>query len=113
MIQGVGAGGTGPIAMALAGDIFQRGSRSRAMGILEASNGIGKVVSPILGSAVALIVWFAPFYVYAVLSVPVAVGIHIYLHEPKRSSGCESVDEYVQGIVKIFNKRGFLLLGYF
>lgn len=62
VVQGVGAAGTAPIVMALVGDIFQSEQRSEALGIIEAANGIGKVVSPILGSAIGLISWIALFF---------------------------------------------------
>ena len=60
MVQGLGAAGTAPLAMALAGDLNNKRTE-RGMGILEAANGIGKVLSPIIGAAVALIVWYAFF----------------------------------------------------
>ncbi len=62
VIQGIGAGGTYQLAMALTGDIFQSNERAKALGILEAANGLGKVVSPIAGAALGLLIWFAPFF---------------------------------------------------
>src|SRR3546814_15213289 len=44
-IQGLGAAGTAPIAMALVGDLYQGGTESKALGLTEASNGPGKVLS--------------------------------------------------------------------
>ncbi|MDP3050708.1 MAG: MFS transporter, partial [Eubacteriales bacterium] len=54
IIQGIGAAGTAPIAMALTGDIFKAQARAQALGVIEAANGVGKVVSPVLGAAVGL-----------------------------------------------------------
>ena len=82
VVQGVGAAGTAPIAMALAGDLFQTKERSESMGILEAANGLGKVLSPIIGSAVALIVWYALFFSYALLSLPVALLVWFFVQDP-------------------------------
>lgn len=65
-IQGLGAAGTAPIAMALAGDLFKGATESKVLGLTEASNGFGKVVSPILGSLLALIVWYAAFFAFPV-----------------------------------------------
>ena len=56
VLQGVGAGGTYQLALALAGDIFQTSERSKVLGILESANGLGKVVSPLAGAAVAFVV---------------------------------------------------------
>ncbi|MGE5587258.1 MAG: MFS transporter [Clostridia bacterium] len=85
VVQGVGAAGTGPIATATAGDIFQSQERTRAVGILEASNGFGKVMSPVLGAGAALVAWWAPFLLFAVLALPAAVGVWALCPEPARS----------------------------
>ena len=42
VLQGIGATGTAPIAMALSSDIFTSSDRSKSLGLLEASNGLGK-----------------------------------------------------------------------
>src|SRR5690606_32532169 len=47
-LQGLGAAGTAPIAMALVGDMYKGATESQALGLTEASNGSGKVISPIL-----------------------------------------------------------------
>jgi ACDE family multidrug resistance protein len=60
-IQGIGAAGTTPIALALVGDMYKGAQESKALDLIEASNGFGKVVSPIFGSLLALLVWFALF----------------------------------------------------
>src|SRR5690625_5081917 len=49
-LQGIGAAGAAPIAMALTGDLFKGGEQSPVLGIFEASNGLGKILSPILRS---------------------------------------------------------------
>ena len=44
---------------------MKQASEAESMGILEAANGMGKVISPIIGSVVALIIWYALFsYAY-------------------------------------------------
>ncbi|MGQ9532448.1 MAG: MFS transporter, partial [Desulfotomaculales bacterium] len=69
ILQGIGAAGTAPLAMALAGDLFQGRARSRALGIIEAANGFGKVLSPVLGAALGAWAWFAPFFLFPALCV--------------------------------------------
>ncbi|HOL11161.1 MAG TPA: MFS transporter, partial [Bacillota bacterium] len=49
IIQGIGAGGTYQLSMALASDLIQSNERSSVLGYLEASNGLGKVISPLAG----------------------------------------------------------------
>ncbi|TGU55161.1 MFS transporter, partial [Mesorhizobium sp. M00.F.Ca.ET.186.01.1.1] len=38
VLQGIGAAGTAPIAMALVGDLFEGASESKALGLMETSN---------------------------------------------------------------------------
>lgn len=97
--------------MALAGDIFQSSERTKAMGLLEASNGMGKVLSPIMGSAAALITWNAPFFIYPALAWLSALGIWTIVQEPGRSSRRrQSFSRYIDSLKTIFADRGASLL---
>ena len=111
VVQGIGAAGTGPIAMALVSDIFTSNERSQAMGSIEAANGLGKVLSPILGAAIALIVWYAIFFVYAILALPIAVAVWILIKEPPLKTKDETIKEYLVRIAKVFKGKGLGLLG--
>ncbi|HHY92453.1 MAG TPA: MFS transporter, partial [Firmicutes bacterium] len=82
VLQGIGGGGTYQLAMALAGDMFTDRERSKALGYLEGANGLGKVVAPLLGSAAALLIWFAPFFVYGLLAWPAALLVWRACAEP-------------------------------
>ncbi len=85
VVQGIGAAGTAPIAIALTGgDIFQSKERSKAQGLLEASNGLGKVLSPVLGAGSGLLSWWAPFALYAAIAIPAAVAVWVLIPEPKQ-----------------------------
>jgi ACDE family multidrug resistance protein len=106
ILQGIGAGGTYQLAMAVAGDIFKNQSRARALGLLEASNGLGKVVSPIAGSALALIIWFAPFFVYGLLSFPIALAVWLVIKEPKTTPSEGSMPKYWAGLKAIVHEKG-------
>lgn len=108
-IQGVGAGGTYQLAMALTGDIFTTSERAKALGLLEASNGLGKVVSPIAGAAAALIVWFAPFFVYGLLSLPVAAGVWLIVKEPGGKPKAPPTSRYVADVMETFTEKGLPL----
>lgn len=116
-IQGIGAGGTYQLAMALAGDIFQSRERTRALGLLEASNGLGKVVSPIAGAAASLIAWFAPFFLYGLLSMPIAAGVWWLVREPGRPAGsCAqqgSLRQYFGRVGGVFRDKGASLAASF
>ncbi|MBO8141814.1 MAG: MFS transporter [Firmicutes bacterium] len=105
IVQGVGAGGTYLLAVALAGDIFRTGGRTQVLGILEAANGLGKVTSPILGALVGLISWWAPFFVYGLLAIPAALGVWFLVDEPPLEKG-RGLREYGRALKRIFRERG-------
>ncbi len=112
-IKGVGAGGTGPIAMALAGDLFQSGERSEAMGVLEAANGSGKIISPILGAAVVVWFWWASiFFVYTIFALPVAIMLWLILKEPEKKGQTQSQQGSYFGMIgQIWAKKKWFLMG--
>lgn len=110
VLQGLGAGGTYQLAMALTGDIFQSEERTKALGLLEASNGLGKVISPILGALVAGIVWYAPFFLYSIVTYPIALGVWFLIKEPKHERAKESLKEYWQKLCDVFKQKGKVLL---
>lgn len=74
-LQGVGAAGAFPIVLPLVGDMFKREEDvSSSLGLIETSNTLGKVLSPILGAFLAGFVWFMPFF-----SIPIFCLISILL----------------------------------
>lgn len=112
VVQGIGGGGTYQLAMALAGDIYTGKERSRALGYLEAANGLGKVVAPLLGSATALLVWFAPFFLYGLLAWPAALLVWLICKEPPLSAPPE-VKTYVTELKTVWAQRGLGLTACF
>lgn len=114
IVQGIGAAGTAPVAMALVGDIFTTKERSKALGYIEASNGLGKVVSPILGSIIAIIAWYATFFLFPLLTVPAAAAVWFLLKEPNAGGSQQGIRAYLGSVGQIFqNKAGFLITAFF
>lgn len=110
LVQGIGAGGTYQLAMTVAGDMFTGESRAGALGKLEAANGLGKVVSPIAGSLLALIIWLAPFFVYGLLSFPIAALVWWAIREPASVQNREGFQAYWRGLkTTIRQKAGSLV----
>jgi len=105
VVQGIGAAGTAPVAMAMAGDIFQSSERARALGILEAANGMGKVLSPILGSALGLLGWYAVFAGYAALTLPVAGLIWFCTRESLREPQEQPAGAYLRDVWSLFRRK--------
>jgi ACDE family multidrug resistance protein len=112
-IQGIGAAGTAPIAMALVGDLYKDGRESQALGLIEAANGSGKVVSPILGSLLALLVWYAAFFAFPAFCLFSLLAVLFLIKEPKRTSAPKPVTQYLQSIRTIFAKHGRWLISSF
>ncbi|MCT4605617.1 MAG: MFS transporter [Marinisporobacter sp.] len=111
VIQGFGAAGTSPIAMALVSDMFSSENRSKALGIIEASNGIGKIASPIIGSIIALIAWYMIFFSYSILTIPVALCIWFLIEEDPKIAERKDLKKYFQEIGTITkNKRMSIFL---
>ncbi len=106
IIQGIGAGGTYQLAMALAGDLIQGKERAQVLGLLEAGNGVGKVVSPLAGAATALIAWYMPLFVYGVLALPVALLVYLIVKEPEGKRKTGSLREYIKNLKGIFIGKG-------
>ncbi|MBZ4687728.1 MAG: major facilitator transporter [Clostridiales bacterium] len=113
IIQGIGAGGTYQLAMALIGDIFQSKERTKALGLLEAANGLGKVVSPVSGAALGLIIWFAPFFVYGFLAIPVAFAVWLIVKEPQENKKRQNPGKYLTKLKEIFKEKGVSLISSF
>jgi ACDE family multidrug resistance protein len=110
VLQGLGAGGTYQLAMALTADLITGEKLTRYLGFLEASNGLGKVISPILGSLVALLSWYAPFFVYGILAFPVAAAVWFGLQEPNPGGEGESWSQYFATLGQIIKQKGVSLL---
>lgn len=109
-IQGLGAAGTAPIAMALAGDLYKGGTESKALGLTEAANGTGKVLSPILGSLLALIVWYAAFFAFPIFCLLSLLAVIFLLKEPKKTKEPPKLGEYLHQIGAILKEKGSWLI---
>ncbi len=109
VIQGIGAAGTAPIAMALCGDLFKGQERSRSLGSIEASNGLGKVISPILGAAIGLLAWYAAFVFFPLIAIPVIAGMWLLVKEPDGRAK-QKLQQYLGSFAQVFNKQKGLLL---
>jgi ACDE family multidrug resistance protein len=109
-LQGLGAAGTAPIAMALVGDLYNGGTESKALGITEAANGTGKVLSPIIGSLLALIVWYASFFAFPIFTLISILAVIWLIKEPKKEHKAPKLKQYVKTIMGIFKKKGRWLI---
>ncbi|KAB2493576.1 MFS transporter [Priestia endophytica] len=104
IIQGVGAAGTTPLAMALAGDLFSGDRRAKVLGILEVYNGIGKVIAPIIGAVIALIAWYALFFLFPLVAIIPLIGVTRYVKEEKQKSTV-SFSTYIKKLGKVLKRE--------
>lgn len=106
IMQGIGAAGTAPIAMALTGDLFKGGEQSKVLGLVEASNGIGKVISPIIGSLLALFIWYSVFFAFPVFCLLSILLMLFFVKEKKKKQEPPSLGQYTKGLLSIFKTEG-------
>jgi ACDE family multidrug resistance protein len=113
VMQGIGAAGTTSMAMALTGDLFKGGEQSKVLGLVEASNGFGKVISPIIGSLLALLVWYAVFFAFPIFCLASILLAMFFIKEKKSKKEPTPLREYVKGLVSVFKTEGrWLLVAY-
>ncbi|WP_066049100.1 MFS transporter [Robertmurraya korlensis] len=105
-LQGIGAAGTAPIAMALTGDLFKGGEESRVLGIVEASNGLGKVLSPIIGSLLAIVAWYAVFYAFPAICLISVLLSWIFIKEKRNRQAPPPFGKYARGLISVFKREG-------
>lgn len=94
IIQGIGAAGTASIAMALIGDLYSGAQESKALGIIESSNGAGKFFSPIIGSVIALITWYSVFFSFPILCFESAI-FYLVRCKGKEKMGGKPLPKYL------------------
>lgn len=109
-LQGIGAAGTAPIAMALTGDLFKGSERSRVLGLIEASNGLGKVLSPILGSLLGLIIWYSVFFAFPAICLVSILLAWIFIKEKSFKQAPPPFRKYLLGLLSVFKLEGRWLL---
>ncbi|WP_433743174.1 MFS transporter [Falsibacillus pallidus] len=112
-IQGAGAAGTTPLAMALAGDLFTGGERAESLGILEVYNGVGKVAAPIIGAAAAMISWEAVFWVFPLVGGLSYWGIRKNIKTHAAGKELESMKEYAGKLKNVFIQKAAILIPLF
>lgn len=108
IIQGIGAAGAMPIVLPLVGDLYQDDDEktSSTLGIIETSNTFGKVLSPILGSVFAAILWFLPFFSISVLSLISIVLIFFFVKVPKEHDEPLKFKKFLSNTKEVFKTEG-------
>ena len=107
-IQGLGAAGAFPVVIPTVGDMYSDDKEiSKGLGIIETSNTAGKVLSPVLGSLLAALVWFAPFWFIPLFSLVSIILVAIFVNVPKTDDESkENFRDFIERIRKIFTEKG-------
>jgi MFS transporter, ACDE family, multidrug resistance protein len=113
-LQGVGSSGAAPVVMPLVGDMFKDEEEvSSGLGLIETSNTIGKVLSPILGAFLATIIWFLPFWLIPVFCVLSILLVLFLVKVPKKEQEKQPFKEFLKNVKEIFHNEGKWLMAIF
>lgn len=105
ILQGIGAGGTSPLAMSLAGDLFQGEMRAKTLAVLEVFNGTAKIVAPVLGAFMALAAWFAPFSLFPILGAALFLFILTFVKTAPSGKDALSFCQYAKRVFLVFDQQ--------
>jgi MFS transporter, ACDE family, multidrug resistance protein len=113
-LQGVGAAGAAPIVMPLVGDMFKDDEDvSCCLGLIETSNTLGKVLSPILGALLAGIIWFLPFFSFPIFCTISILLVLLLVKSPKSDTKKIPFKEFFINVKKTFTESGRWLYAIF
>lgn len=116
LLQGIGAAGAFPIVLPFVGDLFKDEQEvSKSLGIIETSNTFGKVLSPILGAYLGLILWYAPFIAIPVLCLISFLLVIFLVRKPEQKEQAEQkgIRDFLSGIVDVLRVKGRWLYAIF
>jgi MFS transporter, ACDE family, multidrug resistance protein len=114
LLQGAGAAGAFPIVIPLVGDMFQRKSDiSSGLGMIETSNTLGKVLSPILGAFLAAFVWHLPFVSIPFFCLISVLLVAFFVKTPKTKEEPKKFSAFKASILRIFKNQGRWLYAIF
>lgn len=106
ILQGVGAAGAFPIVIPLVGDLYKDEHEvSTSLGIIETSNTFGKVLSPIVGSFFAGIIWFFPFWSIPMFCLISLILIIIFVRKPNGDEEPLSFRKFTKNTKEIFKEH--------
>ena len=107
-LQGIGAAGATPIILPLVGDLYKDDDEktSSCLGIIETSNTFGKVLSPILGSLFAAIIWFLPFFSISFFSLISILLVIFFIKVPKEKDEPVKLKEFTKKTKATIKKEG-------
>ncbi|MBD1379280.1 MFS transporter [Metabacillus arenae] len=114
VLQGIGSAGAAPVVIPLIGDMFENNKEvSSGLGLIETANTGGKVLSPIIGAALALFIWFLPFWFIPFFSFISVLLVFFLVKIPKTEKKSQSIKEFVICLRDILKEEGRWLYSIF
>jgi MFS transporter, ACDE family, multidrug resistance protein len=115
VLQGVGSAGAAPVVMPLIGDMFKDDEQiSAGLGLTETANTAGKVLSPIIGAALAAFLWFLPFWFIPFFSLISVLLVFFFVKVPKtKDKEKQTIKEFAHCVKGIFAQNGKWLFAIF
>lgn len=114
MLQGIGAAGAFPIVLPLVGDMFRKEKDvSSTLGVIETSNTLGKVLSPILGAFLAGFYWFLPFFAFPLFCLISIIMMIFLVKSPKNKQEALPFKQFLKKMKVTFKREGRWLVSLF
>ncbi|WP_226659239.1 MFS transporter [Pseudalkalibacillus hwajinpoensis] len=114
VLQGIGSSGAAPVVLPLVGDLFKSDKDvSAGLGLIETSNTIGKVLSPILGALLASFLWYLPFLSIPVFSLISIILVIFLVESPEKKEEPQTFSCFLSCLKNIFHKDGKWLTAIF
>lgn len=114
VLQGIGSSGAAPVVLPLVGDLFKSDKDvSAGLGLIETSNTVGKVLSPILGAFLASFLWYLPFLSIPVFSLISIILVIFLVESPEKKEEPQTFSCFLSCLKNIFHKDGKWLTAIF
>ena len=97
VLQGIGSAPLGALNLTLAADLYEGRRRDAALGYNQTALAMGAAIYPALGGALAVLGWFAPFYL-PLLALPVAAAVAYGLRLPPRDGRALPLRAYLRSL---------------
>ncbi|WP_347551766.1 MFS transporter [Pseudalkalibacillus hwajinpoensis] len=107
VLQGIGSSGAAPVVLPFVGDLFKSDKEvSAGLGLIETSNTIGKVLSPILGALLASFLWYLPFLSIPVFSLISIILVIFLVESPDKKEKPQTISAFLSCVKEIFQHEG-------
>lgn len=115
LLQGVGAAGAFPVTIPTVGDMYREEEEvSKGLGIIETANTFGKVLSPIIGASLALVIWYLLFIFVPIFSILSLVLVIFLVKVPKQNQSTKTKFKgFIKRLKAVFKKNGRWLIAIF